>query len=132
MAEVVVVVHISEACHSPDHGVGLGIDPLAVRVHFLLLDLVRFEGMTSLELIVPRRACTSLIQKQGLLALGGALVFMILNLPGEKGLGVALEPACGMSHVLGLGRLGSCPIGDVVIAGLVTCQRSSLESWRKS
>jgi hypothetical protein len=64
MAEVVVVVHISEACHSPDHGVGLGIDPLAVRVHFLLLDLVRFEGMTSLELIVPRRACTSLIQKR--------------------------------------------------------------------
>jgi hypothetical protein len=30
---------------------------------------------------------------------------MVLDLPGEEGLGVALGPACGMSHVLGLGQL---------------------------
>ena len=101
MAEV--VVHISEACSSPDYGVGLGVDLLAVLIHFFLLSLVRFQGMTSLELIVPRRVCTSLIPKRGFLALGGALVFIFLDLPGEEGFGVALGPACEMSHVLGLG-----------------------------
>ena len=124
-----VVVHISEACRSPDYVVGLGVDLLAVLIHFFLLSLVRIQGMTSLELIVPRRACTSLIPKRVFLALGGALVFMFLNLPGKEGFGVTLGPVCEMSHVLGLGRLDvSCPIGDGAIAGLVTCQRTSLKA----
>jgi hypothetical protein len=53
MAEV--AVHISEACRSPDYGVGLGLDFLAVRIHFFFLSLARFEGIT-LKLIVPRQA----------------------------------------------------------------------------
>jgi hypothetical protein len=55
---------------------------------------------------VPHLASTSLIPKQGLLALGDALFFMVLDLPGED-IGVALEPACLDEPLLWLGQLGA-------------------------
>jgi hypothetical protein len=50
--------------HFADYGVVFGVDLFAVWVHFLLTELGEVEEMTRLELVMPRLACTSLIQMQ--------------------------------------------------------------------
>lgn len=130
-----VAVHVPEACRSSkkgrqfegmvndrfaDYGVVLGVDLFAVRIHFLLIELGKVEEMTGLGLVLPRLACTSLIQKQGLLALSDDLVFMVLNLPegGGEDLGVALGPACWGEPCVKARAIGcSCSEGEAVIAG---------------
>jgi hypothetical protein len=105
--------------HFADYGVVLGVNLFAVCVHFLLVELGEVEEMTSLELVVPRLVFTSLIQEQGPLALGDALVAMVLNLPeGGEDLGVALGPACwDEPRVRARAIRCSCPEGEAVIAG---------------
>lgn len=103
-----------------DYGAVLGVDLFAVHIHFLLIELGKVEEMTGLGLVVPCLACMSLIQKQGLLALSNALVFMVLNFPEEigKDLGVAPGPACWGGPCINARAIGcSCPEGEAVIAG---------------
>jgi len=65
------------------YGIMLRVDFFAEGIHLLLAKLGKVEEVPCLELVVPHLAYTRLVNKQGVLALRNAFVFVVLNLPEE-------------------------------------------------
>jgi hypothetical protein len=137
------------AYRSADYRVVFGVDFLAVCVEFLSSIFGEVEKVICSKFVVPCLARTGLVEEECLLALGDALVLMVLDLPEEGGeyLSVALCPAgrnespaeevvsvhellpCELfvAQSVGARAVGcGCAKREAVVAGFATSQRSSL------